>query len=225
MSAINNNNPNYSGFNLVICNNIDKTNFISYIINEYKGYNFITYNLNHINKSKKLIQINNKKQLKYKKSVIFSNINSITHGFSLKAIGKFKTPIFCFVSNFHIDHIMDSVNKIKNKFGQIIISPFFLEKSNDNKLTFIKYNRNQLETLTDKYRRWIVKTIHTDIFIDITSSNEIFKNNNYNINDKYTFDNQIFINKPITIKEEELVEYFIENPIIYDMEEEISVFF
>lgn len=229
MVTISNYKMDYSKYNIVICPKIEKDIFISYIMEQYPSYNFISYKLDTITKN--LNVIDDKRKLKYKNTVIFSNVNYINKGFSNKSIAKFKTPIFCFVNNYSLNHIQDSIISAKINGGSIITSPHYVIVTDQSKLGFLKFSKTQLKTLTDNYNRWIVTTGSTNKYILVYSNlSNIFKKN---IKNKDVFknfknimsENNFFLDMKDKITEEELVEYFIENPIVYKQVEEIPIFF
>lgn len=219
----------YSKYNIVICPQIEKDIFISYIMEQYPSYNFISYKLNTITKNLNVIE--DKRKLKYKNTVIFSNVNYINKGFSNKSIAKFKTPVFCFVNNYSLNHIQDSIVSVKMFGGNIIVSPHYVMVQNESQLGFLKYSKNYLKKLTNDFTRWIVNNGSSNQYIIVNSNlSNIFKKKLKNKDVFKNFknimsENNFFLDMKDKITEEELVEYFIENPIIYKQVEEIPIFF
>jgi hypothetical protein len=218
----------YKGFfeklNIVVCHHSETKDFIKYVNMKYEGKTPIIYKLHTNIKNNDFVFIDNKKNLKYKNTIIFTHITNLK-SFPFQTIGKFKTPIFLFVNNTSVNHAKDSINMIKNKLGNIFVSPQLLDKAQteDNFCDSIGFEKNTINELINKNHWGFYHTkLNKNYFIDIKTVNYTIhiKDNKFN---KYKVYKIGLDFKEIT--EDEITEYIIENPITYENQHETSVFF
>lgn len=189
----------FSKINLVLCDYTEKNKFIKYISNlpNYKNYLSILYKLEQ--------NINDKQKIKYKNTLIFTNFQD-KKLLSFQTIGKFKTPTF--LLNVPLKDLNSTIFKIIEKNGNIIISPNLQKKMTD--LNFYFFKKNDINNIINK-NYWII----------------------YHNNTSYKFNLNYFTNyqlkkckvKNFNMSEDDITEFFIENPIFYENQYETPVFF
>jgi hypothetical protein len=143
-------NDNFSGVNIIYCNENEKTDFINYICNKYPDYNYISYMSGSFH-TKNEIMAKNKRKVKYIKSIIFSDISKYTtfmKGMTPLNVDKFKTPVFFFSNSIEIH---------KKTYSRIFISPLSVVKYNYK----INLNYKQKKYYTDNFKSWMVITNNT----------------------------------------------------------------
>lgn len=189
----------FSKINLVLCDYTEKNKFIKYISNlpNYKNYLSILYKLEQ--------NINDKQKIKYKNTLIFTNFQD-KKLLSFQTIGKFKTPTF--LLNVPLKDLNSTIFKIIEKKGNIIVSPNLQKKMTDLDFYFLK--KNDINNIINK-NYWII----------------------YHNNTSYKFNLNYFTNyqlkkckvKNFNMSEDDITEFFIENPIFYENQYETPVFF
>jgi len=132
-----------------------------------------------------------------------SMFNKQSNGLSYNNIKKFKTPVFIF-SKVKTVSQHDFTMNIPNNCKRIIISNSLFKKSN---LQISNYKKSDLIKIRNNFNDWIIfdKVKHSIFTLEIYKKDS-FKNTNYTKNE--------IVMKSLT--EENYIEYYLDNPLIYD---------
>ena len=188
-------NNDFSGINIIYCNENEKTDFVNYICNKYPEHHYISY-MSRSFHTKNEIMAKNKRKVKYIKSIIFADINTYSvfmKGMTPQNVDTHKTPVFFFSNNIQIH---------KKTYSRIFISPLSIVKYKYK----INFNYEQKKYYTDNFKSWmVIKNNTTDPIIKYTKLNLKKQNLSTKIKNLSTIMNNI--------SDEDELEYFFDNPI------------
>lgn len=196
---------NFTGTNMVFCENInEKRDFIKTIYNKYNKYNIIVYkSKSKLFKNERNIIVDNAKRIKYKNSIIFMDLELYLkehNGLSKNNINKFKTPVFILSQKkLHFD------NDMLLNSDRVIISGKVLKRL---KLSINKYKYSDLAYLTDNFNDWIIYDYKKDDLYLYELDNSVI------LNDIFISVDSKFANN--ILNENSYLEYSLDNPIIYE---------